>query len=575
MGAGGAKAGSLGRLEATLERKSAERGGDRRTVLLLAAPYVAYAVAIPLIRLLSLAFVVAPDLRLAHFEDDAFYYFRTAEHIADGDGATFNGLEPTNGFHPLWMALLVPVFAVSDGTTALVGVELLQGIVWAVGIYAAWRLARRTGLEAPMALGLLPMVLVGTLTGASADSLYFSGMEAVVGATLVLVLLEVSVAHCVFERTAPPPRALVGVGVVLALFVAARLDGGFLAALFVLVAAASWRATGLRERIRPAALLAAPTALFLAAYLTFNAVYVGSPLPVSGQAKSLLGLDVGTAPLAFFLAFGELGGVVLNLGTVAAVLVAAALGLRSPASAEGLRRPLLVVFLGLGGQVLYACLVISSWPIWSWYAYLVPVVVAVAAALVIGRAQAERGLSDRRLAVATLVVAAAVLAWPTAQVARNRFEDVRFQEGVIALTTQAAELTERSVPRGEVIAMGDRAGSFGYLVDRPVVQLEGLADTPELVDALREGRIPEVLRERDVRYVAVSNWGSSDQKFEGEGNCQVYVQPIFGLGPKSRLVLCRSDRVFEITGANQFYGLWRYRPEIQDEPQPESAPPPQ
>ena len=550
------------------------RGTLDRTQALIAAPYLAYAIAIPLIRLLATVFVVEPDARLAHFEDDSFYYFRTAEHIADGDGATFNGLDPTNGFHPLWMVLLVPVFAVSDGTAALVGVELLQGVVWAVGIAAAWRVARRTKLEVPMALALLPMVFVGSLTGASADSLYFSGMEAVLGAALALVLVDVSVARGVFAGTPPPPRAVVAVGVVLALFVAARLDGGFLVALFVIVAALSWRDAEPRVRLRGAALLAAPAALFLAAYLTFNAAYVGTPLPVSGQAKSLLGFDAGTAPLAFFLAFGQYHGVVLCLGAVAAVLVAVALALRTPAPADRVRGPLLVVFLGLAAQVLYACLAISSWPLWSWYAYLVPVVITLAAAIVIGRVQQERAITDRRFAVAAVVVAAAVLAWPTAQLARNRFTDVRYQEAVIALTTQAAELTERSVPRGEVIAMGDRAGSFGYLVDRPIVQLEGLADAPELVEALREGHIPDVLSDKEVRYVAVSNSGSSDERFEGEGDCQVYVQPIFGNGPKSRLVLCRSDRIFEVKGVGEFYGLWRYRPEIQDEPQPDSAPPP-
>ena len=42
--------------------------------------------------------------------DDAFYYFQIARNIASGAGPTFDGVHPTNGFHPLWTALLVPVF---------------------------------------------------------------------------------------------------------------------------------------------------------------------------------------------------------------------------------------------------------------------------------------------------------------------------------------------------------------------------------------------------------------------------------------------------------------------------------
>lgn len=43
--------------------------------------------------------------------DDAYYYFEIARNVALGQGVTFDSLAPTNGFHPLWTWLLVPVFA--------------------------------------------------------------------------------------------------------------------------------------------------------------------------------------------------------------------------------------------------------------------------------------------------------------------------------------------------------------------------------------------------------------------------------------------------------------------------------
>ena len=48
-----------------------------------------------------------------YLTDDAFYYFKTAQNIAEGSGITFDGLAPTNGFHPLWMIVCVPVFALA------------------------------------------------------------------------------------------------------------------------------------------------------------------------------------------------------------------------------------------------------------------------------------------------------------------------------------------------------------------------------------------------------------------------------------------------------------------------------
>lgn len=42
--------------------------------------------------------------------DDGYYYFELARNAAHGEGFTFDSLHPTNGFHPLWAWILVPIF---------------------------------------------------------------------------------------------------------------------------------------------------------------------------------------------------------------------------------------------------------------------------------------------------------------------------------------------------------------------------------------------------------------------------------------------------------------------------------
>jgi len=51
--------------------------------------------------------------------DDAYYYFGIARNIAHGRGVSFDGIEITNGFHPLWMLTLIPVFASFPGDLAI------------------------------------------------------------------------------------------------------------------------------------------------------------------------------------------------------------------------------------------------------------------------------------------------------------------------------------------------------------------------------------------------------------------------------------------------------------------------
>src|ERR1700690_1698768 len=45
--------------------------------------------------------------------DDAYYYYKVAQNISEGHGSTFDGINPTNGYHPLWMLICIPIFALA------------------------------------------------------------------------------------------------------------------------------------------------------------------------------------------------------------------------------------------------------------------------------------------------------------------------------------------------------------------------------------------------------------------------------------------------------------------------------
>lgn len=74
---------------------------------------------------LILAATNLPTLIMLNVPDDAFYYFKIAQNIAAGRGSTFDGLHPTNGYHPLWMGLLIPLLrALPDRLEILVNLAL-------------------------------------------------------------------------------------------------------------------------------------------------------------------------------------------------------------------------------------------------------------------------------------------------------------------------------------------------------------------------------------------------------------------------------------------------------------------
>src|SRR5688572_9222520 len=45
--------------------------------------------------------------------DDAYYYFKVAQNITEGYGSTFDRINLTNGYHPLWMLICIPIFALA------------------------------------------------------------------------------------------------------------------------------------------------------------------------------------------------------------------------------------------------------------------------------------------------------------------------------------------------------------------------------------------------------------------------------------------------------------------------------
>ncbi len=59
------------------------------------------------------AFAPQNSLLTWYRTDDAFYYFKVAQNISEGRGITFDGLSFTNGFHPFWMLVCIPVFSLA------------------------------------------------------------------------------------------------------------------------------------------------------------------------------------------------------------------------------------------------------------------------------------------------------------------------------------------------------------------------------------------------------------------------------------------------------------------------------
>jgi hypothetical protein len=210
--------------------------------------------------------------------DDSFYVFRTAENIATGHGVTFDQINPTNGFHPLWMVVAVPLVVLGGGdpsTTARIALTAEVLFLWlAIGL-----LARARGS------GAVLWVAAIALTNFYSAKALFNGLES------TLQVLMIAAALVAGQRaTDRPPGYAWKVGALAGLALLARLDAVFLAvtlcAMPVLWPADHERGRPLRLRLRWSLIAYATLAAVVAPYFVYNQLAFGHLMPVSGAIKA-------------------------------------------------------------------------------------------------------------------------------------------------------------------------------------------------------------------------------------------------------------------------------------------------
>lgn len=513
----------------------------------------AVAVLLGLIRL-TLVASLPYDRAVGLFDDDAFYYFGIATHIAGGSGSTFNGVDPTNGYHPLWLAVLVPIFALAHGRSALIAVVGVSAVLFVASARLLDRLGTLTGRPLAVTVSATPLLVVGS-TG---PAFWFSGMET---GLLLLALLALAVLFVKTERLHAPwftPRWAVGLGGLMTLAVLARLDAVLPVAVLAVVAMVGWRSRGRREMVRLALASAALPIAGLGSYLTLNSVVFHTAWPVSGQAKALGGGGANLDVLRQFCAAPVLFGHSLWLGALSLLLVPAAVVLtRGTSQLAALSQFGLVVLLGSMLTVSYYAAT-SSWSLWPWYFYTVPLAVALAGPALVDRLDLPRRML-LGLAAATCVATLAVVAGKGIWVVESGTERAGFVEQGPAMAARVAGL----VPPGVPLAMGDRAGSFGYHLDRPLVHLEGLVNSADYLDALRAGWVGPFLAERRVGYYARADMDPGHPIGMAGPACRAFTEPQQGHGPKVSITVCDADLLLDFPLADgTAYRVWRYRPEL-------------
>ena len=207
--------------------------------------------------------------------DDSFFYFQVARQIVSGHGSTFDGLYPTNGYHPLWMAVLVLLTTVTADPLRLLRLGLAVGI--ALNVLTAsvlYDLVRR----ATTLVWIPPLVVAVYFWNGRVVLSSFNGLETALSTALYAVASWILLTHL---RGPAARRCEVIFAGVLGLLFLARTDNVFALAVLGLLAVL-WAGAG--QRLHRGAVLLLGLTLVAGPWLIWNTVAFGSPVQTSGLA---------------------------------------------------------------------------------------------------------------------------------------------------------------------------------------------------------------------------------------------------------------------------------------------------
>ncbi|MFC1890045.1 hypothetical protein ACFL4G_09825 [Thermodesulfobacteriota bacterium] len=214
--------------------------------------------------------------------DDGPYYQIVAENLVRTGRLTYDGVSITNGFQPLFMAMMVPIYWLTgDPWTALKLVYCLIAVLSVVSCLLFGGISKRLGLTlSGFSIGFL--ILFANLRS---FTLLFSLLETPL--LLLACLAYLAYALRVGEKRYTQAREAFVCGLLIGLAFLARTDSSLLAAGYgvILLHRTARGRQKIRASARAGAAAAAGSLLLAGPYLLANALAFGHLVPVSGYRK--------------------------------------------------------------------------------------------------------------------------------------------------------------------------------------------------------------------------------------------------------------------------------------------------
>lgn len=216
--------------------------------------------------------------------DDAYYYFKVAQNISEGYGSTFDRINLSNGYHPLWLLICIPIFAFAryDLILPLRILLIVIAVIQAATAIMIYRLIK-TNLSHAVAIVAAVFWSFNLYINAT---VYRMGLETPIAAFfIVLALYTLSKLESHWRIQPPSHKRIAWLALVATLVMFSRLDLVFLAILIgVWIVFRNAPTLRFLLPLDAVAFFAAMTAsaILRTGFVAYNSTYVSSAILAAG-----------------------------------------------------------------------------------------------------------------------------------------------------------------------------------------------------------------------------------------------------------------------------------------------------
>lgn len=422
--------------------------------------------------------------------DDAFYYLKIASNAAAGYGFTFDRINTTNGFQPLWLLSLIPFSClIHSGELFLKSALVFQIILLALSSGFVYSFQKKTGGKA---LGLttlfcfLPFVFFKSI----------NGMET----ALVVFILSIwlFVINKISHRSSK--SYLFFLGILSGLVILSRLDS----AVFVLSYIVMFFSK--EKSFRSVLIIAGGIIMVITPYFILNYSAFDNFFPVSGFLKSNqpgAGINKGLflfTPniISVFIPVFLAAGLILWLLTKKNKKILDSQYFILSVLSTGLVLHLLFLLFFTKGGIYYHHFI--------YYKYFI----AVLSGFILNRLIDYFKITNKRILLAFFILS--VVFFFGYKIFKLYSQDER--DNLQTTSYFSAIYVKEHTDKSDVFAMSD-AGVFGFFCERNVINLDGLVNNFEYQEVIKKKELNNYLRKNKVKYIVQHQFCGNDSVNSG------------------------------------------------------------